>query len=126
MTAGSHAAPRRLYARHAEAADRGRWSVERDVRWDAIDVALARSQPAILDALRDAALIEAYHPVNLAALLAEITAHCRKYDLPSNMQLKGEARAVASSHETPTMQQSLTLFRQGLRHVQEGGRHGAR
>ena len=71
MTVTSQAAPRRLYARHAEAADRGRWSVERDVQWDAIDVALARSQPAILDALRDAALIEAYHPVNLAALLAE-------------------------------------------------------
>ena len=67
----SHPEPRRLYARHADAADRGRWSVERDVRWEGIDVALARSQPAILAALRDAALIEAYHPVNLAALLAE-------------------------------------------------------
>jgi hypothetical protein len=67
----SHPEPRRLYARHADAADRGRWSVERGVRWEAIDVALARSQPAILAALRDAALIEAYHPVNLAALLAE-------------------------------------------------------
>lgn len=64
-------APVRLYARHADAADRGRWSVERDVQWSAIDVEAARSQPAILDALRDAALIEAYHPVNLAALLAE-------------------------------------------------------
>ena len=71
MTATSHLVPRRLYARHADAADRGRWSVERDVSWDALDVALARSQPAILAALRDAALIEAYHPVNLAALLAE-------------------------------------------------------
>jgi hypothetical protein len=71
MTATSRTEARRLYARHADAADRGRWSVERDVRWDAIDVTLARSQPAILEALRDAALIEAYHPVNLAALLAE-------------------------------------------------------
>ena len=32
----------RLYARHADAADRGRWSVERDVRWDAIDVEAKR------------------------------------------------------------------------------------
>ena len=71
MNATTSGAPRRLYARHAEAADRGRWSVERDVRWGAIDAALARTQPEILAALRDAALIEAYHPVNLAALLAE-------------------------------------------------------
>lgn len=71
MTADTLGAPRRLYARHADAADRGRWSVERDVRWDAIDAALARTQPEILAALRDAALIEAYHPVNLAGLLAE-------------------------------------------------------
>ena len=66
----AHEAPR-LYARHADAADRGRWSVERDVQWDAIDSALARAQPELLAALRDAALIEAYHPVNLAPLLAE-------------------------------------------------------
>jgi ATP-dependent DNA helicase RecQ len=47
------------------------------------------------------------------ALLAEITAHCRKYDLPSNMHLKGEARRAAAPKDTHTMQQSLTLFRQG-------------
>lgn len=59
----------RLYARHARAADRGGWSAERDVRWGAIDVRLARTQPDILAGLRDAALIEAFHPVNLARLL---------------------------------------------------------
>ena len=58
-----------LYCRHAKAADRGNWSVERDVRWDLIDGPLARTQPAILAGLRDAALIEAFHPVNLARLL---------------------------------------------------------
>jgi len=62
------AAPR-LYARHARAADRGSWSAEGDVRWDAIDARLARTQPEILAGLRDAALIEAFHPVNLARLL---------------------------------------------------------
>ncbi|MGH7673303.1 MAG: hypothetical protein ACREMC_10420 [Gemmatimonadales bacterium] len=59
----------RLYARHARAADRGSWSVERDVRWNAIDARLARAQPGILAGLRAAALIEAFHPVNLARLL---------------------------------------------------------
>ena len=59
----------RLYARHAAAADRGGWSVERDIRWSDIDVELARAEPEILSALRDAALIESFHPVNLTRLL---------------------------------------------------------
>jgi hypothetical protein len=60
---------RRLYARHAAAADRGGWSVERDIRWRDIDRAKTYARPAILTALRDAALIESYHPVHLAGLL---------------------------------------------------------
>jgi len=60
---------RRLYARHAAAADRGAWSVERDVDWGAIDPVRAHAQPEILAQLRDAALIESFHPVNLARLL---------------------------------------------------------
>lgn len=59
----------RLYARHAAAADRGSWSVERDVRWDLIDRARALARPDILAKLRDAAIIESYHPVNLARLI---------------------------------------------------------
>lgn len=62
-------AGRTLYARHAAAADRGAWSVERDIAWSAIDPALARSQPGILAQLRDAALIESFHPVNLGRLM---------------------------------------------------------
>jgi hypothetical protein len=58
-----------LYARHASAADRGGWSVERDIRWADIDCARAHSQPETLAALRDAAIIESYHPINLARLL---------------------------------------------------------
>jgi len=61
----------RLYARHARAADRGGWSVERDVRWGAIDPALVQGDRELLAALRNAALIEAYHPVHLQRLLAE-------------------------------------------------------
>jgi hypothetical protein len=57
------------YARHSAAADRGRWSVERDIAWRKIDPRLALSRPDILDALRDAAIIESFHPVNLAGLI---------------------------------------------------------
>ena len=59
----------RLYQRHAAAADRGAWSVERDVRWHAIDRRRARAEQGILAQLRDAALIEAFHPVHLPRLL---------------------------------------------------------
>ena len=58
-----------LYARHARAADRAAWSVERDVRWAEIDRARALAQPDILDKLRSAALIESFHPVNLSRLI---------------------------------------------------------
>jgi hypothetical protein len=60
-----------LYVRHARAADRGRWSVELDIRWRDIDPAVALADSELLAHLRDAALIEAYHPVNLQRLLAE-------------------------------------------------------
>ncbi len=64
-------APRqdRLYARHAAAAELGAWSVERDIRWDAIDRRRALSRPDLLARLRDAAIVESYHPVNIARLL---------------------------------------------------------
>jgi hypothetical protein len=58
-----------LYARHAAGADLGGWSVERDVRWQDIEPGLAHREPEILAALRGAALIESFHPVNLARLL---------------------------------------------------------
>lgn len=78
-SAASHAAratraalPRtpRLYERHAAAAERGAWSVERDVRWGEVDAAAAHRTPDILVALRDACLIEAVHPANLGGMLA--------------------------------------------------------
>lgn len=72
-TVGDHrsaAGGHRLYVRHAAAADRGAWSVERDVAWDDVDPTLARAQPDVLAALREAALIESFHPVHLEGLLA--------------------------------------------------------
>jgi len=58
-----------VYVRTAAAADRGSWSVERDIKWDEIDHERAHARPELLAALRDAALIESYHPLNLARLL---------------------------------------------------------
>ena len=58
-----------VYVRCAMAADRGAWSVERDIKWGEIDRARALARPDLLAALRDAALIESYHPLNLARLL---------------------------------------------------------
>jgi len=62
---------KRLYARHAQAADRGAWSVERDVRWAEIDAGRSGEERELHASLRSAALIEAYHPVHLQRLLAE-------------------------------------------------------
>src|SRR5436853_538474 len=59
----------RRYAQHAAAADRSGWSVERDIGWDGIDPMLAWQTPELLAALRDAAIIESFHPVNLQRLL---------------------------------------------------------
>ena len=59
----------RLYERCAVAGDRGAWSVERDIKWSEIDRQRAYTKPNLLAALRDAALIESYHPLNLSRLL---------------------------------------------------------
>jgi hypothetical protein len=72
MTASALPPVQRLYERHAAAAERGAWSVDHDVRWRDVDVAAARRQPDVLAALRDAALIESFHPANLGALLPHV------------------------------------------------------
>lgn len=59
----------RLYARFSSAAERGSWSIDRDIAWHAIDRERSLMQPDILAALRDAAIIESFHPVNLARFL---------------------------------------------------------
>ena len=61
--------PARLYARHAAAADRAAWSVERDIRWAEIDLLVAGVEGELHAKLRTAALIESYHPINLGHLL---------------------------------------------------------
>jgi rubrerythrin len=69
MTSPAISATPRLYARSAAAADRGGWSVERDIRWNNIERERAYATPELLAQLRDAALIESFHPVNLGRLL---------------------------------------------------------
>ena len=71
--AASHEAPRApyAYARLAAAADRGGWSVERDVRWDDVDAGRAHTRPDLHAQLRVAALIESFHPVHLGWMLAD-------------------------------------------------------
>src|SRR6266404_2779191 len=59
-----------IYVRSANAADRGAWSVERDIKWAQIDRQRAHARPNLLASLRDATLIESYHPFNLARLLS--------------------------------------------------------
>jgi rubrerythrin len=58
-----------LYARHAAAAERGAWAVATVIDWRAIDPTLAHRTPSVLAAIREAALIESFHPVNLARLM---------------------------------------------------------
>jgi hypothetical protein len=67
--ASSASRSRPHYAHLAAAADRGRWSVERDVRWTDVDVERAHERPDLLAQLRTAALIESYHPVHLGWML---------------------------------------------------------
>ena len=69
MTTVERLATTSIYVRSASAADRGAWSVERDIKWAEIDRQRAHARPNLLASLRDAALIESYHPFNLARLL---------------------------------------------------------
>ena len=57
-----------IYEEHLRAAEAGAWAVE-SIAWGRIDKELARSQPEILSALHDAALIEGYLPVFVPRLM---------------------------------------------------------
>jgi hypothetical protein len=58
-----------MYVRHAVAAERGAWAVGDAIDWNGIDRELALSQPELLEQVREAALIESFHPVNLGRLM---------------------------------------------------------
>jgi hypothetical protein len=57
-----------IYVEHLAAAERNGWSLD-TIAWDRIDRDAAVSEPDVLDALRDAALIEGYLPVFIPRLM---------------------------------------------------------
>ena len=58
-----------IYDEYLTHAEMQRWILEADIAWGRIDVALARSQPDLLDQVRDSALIESYFPVYTTRLV---------------------------------------------------------
>lgn len=52
-----------IYADYLSTAEIQRWNIDTDVEWDVIDRQLALSQPALLDRVRDSALIESFFPI---------------------------------------------------------------
>ena len=52
-----------IYADYLSTAEMQRWNIDTDVDWDVIDPQLALSQPALLDRVRDSALIESFFPI---------------------------------------------------------------
>jgi hypothetical protein len=58
-----------LYDEYLTQAELQRWILDADVAWGEVDPALARSQPALLDQIRDAALIESYFPIYTTRLV---------------------------------------------------------
>jgi hypothetical protein len=58
-----------IYDEYLTQAELQRWILEADVAWNRVDAALARTQPELLDELRDSALIESYFPVYTTQLM---------------------------------------------------------
>ena len=58
-----------LYDEYLTQAELQRWILDADVAWGNVDATLARSEPAILDQVRDSALIESYFPVYTTRLM---------------------------------------------------------
>jgi hypothetical protein len=58
-----------VYDDYLTQAELQRWILDADVAWNRIDAALAREQPALLDQVRDSALIESYFPIYTTRLM---------------------------------------------------------
>lgn len=52
-----------IYADYLSTAEMQRWNLDTDIAWDRVDATLARSQPGVLDRVRDSALIESFFPI---------------------------------------------------------------
>ena len=51
------------YGDYLTTSEMTRWILDTDIAWDEIDPALALTQPALLDRVRDSALIESFFPI---------------------------------------------------------------
>jgi hypothetical protein len=58
-----------IYDEYLTHAELQRWILDVDVAWSSIDAPLARSQPALLDQVRESALIESYFPLYTTRLM---------------------------------------------------------
>ena len=58
-----------LYEDYLLASELNNWTLETSIQWESIDRELARTQPEILQALHDAAIIEGYLPVYVPRLM---------------------------------------------------------
>jgi len=58
-----------LYDDYLTQAEVQRWILDADILWGTIDCTLARTQPALLDEIRDSALIESYFPIYTSRLV---------------------------------------------------------
>ena len=58
-----------LYDEYLTQSELQRWILDADVAWSDVDAALARTQPALLDQVREAALIESYFPIYTTRLV---------------------------------------------------------
>ena len=52
-----------IYADYLSVAEMQRWSLDFDIAWDAIDPELAHRDTALLQRVRDSALIESFFPI---------------------------------------------------------------
>src|SRR3982751_3815669 len=58
-----------IYDEYLTQAELQRWILDVDVGWNDIDSKLAMSEPALLDQIRDSALIESYFPIYTTRLI---------------------------------------------------------
>ena len=58
-----------IYEQHLAAAERSAWPLDSTIDWDGIDLEIAASEPEVLAALHDAALIEGYLPLFIPRLM---------------------------------------------------------
>jgi hypothetical protein len=58
-----------IYDEYLTQAELQRWILDADVAWDRVDSSIARTQPDLLDQIRDSALIESYFPMYTTRLI---------------------------------------------------------